>query len=104
MQQELEAMRKALVIRNYATKTVNTHVSVLKRFLEQLDKPIASLPRRHGQTPVGPDALLPNGYGTREKRAIVPPPFIAKPNHPLRSRHFSDLRRPIGGAIIFSLP
>ena len=40
MQQELEAMRKALVIRNYATKTVNTYVSVLKRFLEQLDKPI----------------------------------------------------------------
>ncbi len=40
MQQELEAMRKALVIRNYATKTVDTYVSVLKRFLEQLDKPI----------------------------------------------------------------
>ena len=64
----------------------------------------ALLPRRHGQTPVGPDALLPNGYGTREKRDIVPPPFIAKPNHPLRSRHFSDLRRPIGGAIILPLP
>ena len=40
MQQELEAMRKALVIRNYATKTVDTYVSVLGRFLEQLDKPI----------------------------------------------------------------
>ncbi len=40
MQQELEAMRKALVIRNYATKTVDTYVSVLRRFLEQLDKPI----------------------------------------------------------------
>ena len=64
----------------------------------------ASLSRRHGQTPVGPDALLPNGYGTREKRDIVPPSFIAKPNHPLRSRHFSDLRRPIGGAIILPLP
>ena len=40
---ELEAMRKALVIRNYATKTVSTYVSVLKRYLEQLDKPIASI-------------------------------------------------------------
>jgi len=40
MQQELEAMRKALVIRNYATKTVNTYVSVLKRYLDQLDKPL----------------------------------------------------------------
>jgi hypothetical protein len=40
MHQELEAMRKALVIRNYATKTVGTYVSVLKRFLQQLDKPI----------------------------------------------------------------
>ena len=29
MQQELEAMRKALVIRNYATKTVNTYYLVL---------------------------------------------------------------------------
>jgi integrase/recombinase XerD len=37
---ELEAMRKALVIRNYATKTVNTYVSVLKRYLDQLDKPV----------------------------------------------------------------
>ena len=64
----------------------------------------ASLPRRHGQTPVGPDALLPNGYGTREKRDIVPSSFIAKPNHPLRSCHFPDLRRPIGGAIILPLP
>jgi len=40
MQEELEAMRKALVIRNYAKKTVTTYVSVLKRYLEQLDKPI----------------------------------------------------------------
>ena len=64
----------------------------------------ASLSRRHGQTLVGPDALLPNGYGTREKRDIVLPSFIAKPNHSLRSRHFSNLRRPIGGAIILPLP
>ena len=31
MHQELEAMRKAPVIRNYADKTVNTYVSVLLR-------------------------------------------------------------------------
>jgi site-specific recombinase XerD len=40
MQQELEAMRKALVIRNYAAKTVSTYVAVLGRYLAQLDKPI----------------------------------------------------------------
>ncbi len=38
MQQALEAMRKALVIRNYATKTVATYVSVLTRYLKQLKK------------------------------------------------------------------
>jgi hypothetical protein len=37
MQQELESMRKALEIHNYATMTVDTYVSVLKRFLQQLD-------------------------------------------------------------------
>ena len=40
MQQELEAMRKALVLRNYATRTVDTYVSSLRRYLEQLKKPI----------------------------------------------------------------
>ena len=40
MQQELEDMRKALVIRNYAAKTVSTYVAVLGRYLAQLDKPI----------------------------------------------------------------
>ena len=37
---ELEAMRKALVIRNYADKTVSVYVSVLKRFFEQLTIPL----------------------------------------------------------------
>jgi site-specific recombinase XerD len=41
--QQLEAMRKALVIRNYAAKTVTTYVSVLKRYLQQLDKPIMAV-------------------------------------------------------------
>jgi len=40
MEQELEAMRRALVIRNYAAKTVSTYVSVLGRYLGQLDKPV----------------------------------------------------------------
>jgi len=40
---ELEAMRKALAIRNYADKTVSTYVSVLRRYLQQLDKPIADV-------------------------------------------------------------
>jgi hypothetical protein len=40
MRHELEAMRKSLVIRNYATKTVGTYVSVIKRSLAQLDKPV----------------------------------------------------------------
>ena len=40
MQQELDSMRKALVLRNYATRTVDTYVSLLKRYLGQLDKPI----------------------------------------------------------------
>jgi len=43
MQNELEAMRKALVIRGYAVKTITTYISVLKRFLEQLDKPLNSV-------------------------------------------------------------
>jgi site-specific recombinase XerD len=37
---ELEAMRKALVIRNYATRTVSTYISLLKRYLVQLKKPV----------------------------------------------------------------
>jgi len=37
---ELQAMRRALVIRNYAGKTVSTYVSVLKRYLIQLSKPL----------------------------------------------------------------
>ena len=37
---ELDAMRKALVIRNYAARTVETYVSLLKRFLLQLNKPV----------------------------------------------------------------
>jgi len=43
MQNELEAMRKALVIRGYSTKTTSIYVSVLKRFLEQLDKPLEAV-------------------------------------------------------------
>ncbi|GAB1455854.1 site-specific integrase [Spirochaetota bacterium] len=43
IEDQLESMRKALVIRNYATKTVTTYVSVLRRYLEQLDKPIADV-------------------------------------------------------------
>lgn len=42
-EEQLEAMRKALVIRNYAAKTVTTYVSVLSRYLGQLDKPIAEV-------------------------------------------------------------
>ena len=75
-----------------------------EQVVKYLGRYTASLPRRQGQTPVGPGASLPTAYATREKRDIVPPTFIAKPNHPLRSRHFSDLRRPIGGAIILPLP
>ncbi len=33
-------MRKALVIRNYAAKTVSTYGAVLGRYLSQLDKPL----------------------------------------------------------------
>lgn len=40
---ELQAMREALVIRNYAVKTVSTYVSVLKRYLVQLSKPVADV-------------------------------------------------------------
>ena len=40
MTQELEAMRKAMVIRNYADKTTSTYVTVLKKYLSQLEKPI----------------------------------------------------------------
>jgi len=43
MQEELEAMRKALVIRNYAAKTVSTYVSVLGRYLGQLDRPVEAV-------------------------------------------------------------
>jgi integrase/recombinase XerD len=45
MQQELElkAMREALVIRGYATKTVNTYVTCLSRYLAQLAKPLESV-------------------------------------------------------------
>jgi len=43
MQNELEAMRKALVIRGYAVKTIITYVSVLKRFLDQLVIPLESV-------------------------------------------------------------
>jgi site-specific recombinase XerD len=43
MHEELEAMRKALVIRNYAEKTVSCYVSVLRRYLVQLDKPLAEV-------------------------------------------------------------
>jgi len=43
MQEELEAMRRALVIRNYAAKTVSTYVSVLGRYLSQLDKPVEAV-------------------------------------------------------------
>lgn len=43
MQQELEAMRKALVIRNYSARTVETYVSMLKRYLEKLDKPVGEV-------------------------------------------------------------
>ena len=40
MTQELEAMRKAMVIRNYAEKTTSTYVAVLKKYLVHLEKPI----------------------------------------------------------------
>jgi len=40
---ELQAMREAMVIRNYAVKTVSTYVSVMKRYLLQLSKPIADV-------------------------------------------------------------
>jgi site-specific recombinase XerD len=43
MHEELEAMRQALVIRNYAEKTVSCYVSVLRRYLTQLDKPIEAV-------------------------------------------------------------
>jgi integrase/recombinase XerD len=36
----LDTMRKAMVIRNYATKTITTYISVLKRYFDQLEKPI----------------------------------------------------------------
>lgn len=39
----LEAMRKAMVIRNYATKTVSTYVSELRRYLLQLKIPLDSV-------------------------------------------------------------
>lgn len=40
---ELRSMREALVIRNYAVKTVSTYVSELKRYLSQLTKPVADV-------------------------------------------------------------
>jgi len=40
---ELQSMREALVIRNYAVKTVSVYVSVLKRYLVQLSKPLADV-------------------------------------------------------------
>jgi len=40
---EITAMRKALVIRNYAVKTVSVYVSVLERYLRQLEIPIAKV-------------------------------------------------------------
>jgi len=40
---EMQGMRESLVIRNYAVKTVSTYVSVLKRYLLQLDKPLADV-------------------------------------------------------------
>ena len=43
MTQELEAMRKAMVIRNYAKITTATYVAVLRQYLSQLDKPIESV-------------------------------------------------------------
>lgn len=43
LDRELEAMRKALVIRNYAAKTVSTYVSVLNRYLKDLKKPLSSV-------------------------------------------------------------
>ncbi len=43
MTQELEAMRKAMVIRNYADKTTSTYVYVLRKFLNHLDKPVDSV-------------------------------------------------------------
>jgi integrase/recombinase XerD len=43
MTQELESMLKAMVIRNYATKTISTYVAVLKKYLTQLEKSIDSI-------------------------------------------------------------
>lgn len=43
MTQELEAMRRAMVIRNYAEKTTSTYIYVLRKFLKHLDKPIDSV-------------------------------------------------------------
>lgn len=43
MTQELEAMRKAMVIRNYADKTTSTYIAVLRKFLSRLEKPIESV-------------------------------------------------------------
>jgi len=40
---QLDAMRKAMVIRNYAPKTVSVYLSVLQRYLSQLDKPLDSI-------------------------------------------------------------
>lgn len=40
---ELEAMRRALVIRNYALKTVNVYSSLIKRYLAQLEKPVSDV-------------------------------------------------------------
>lgn len=43
MTQELEAMRKAMVIRNYAERTTITYLIVLKKFFSKLEKPIESV-------------------------------------------------------------
>ena len=43
MTQELESMRKAMVIHNYQEKTTSTYVAVLKKYLSQLEKPIDSV-------------------------------------------------------------
>jgi len=40
---ELEALRKAMVIRNYAVRTISIYVAEVKRYLLNFGKPITSI-------------------------------------------------------------
>lgn len=43
IESELEALRKAMVIRNYAVRTISIYVAEVKRYLVTLEKPITSI-------------------------------------------------------------